>query len=117
MEPQHLFVAYVEQQLCPALCPGEIVVLGTLYSHKRAEARQAIEKAGAERLFLPPYSPERNPIEQAFAKLKALLRLRGRRTMESLWHSCGQVLDEFAPDEFANYIAAAAIATLKGNLL
>ncbi len=99
-----LFVAYVEQQLCPALRPGDIVVLDNLSSHKRAEARDAIEKVGAEMLFLPPYSPDLNPIEQAFAKLKALLRRSGRRTMESLWSYCGKILDEFTPAEFINYI-------------
>ncbi|MCG6154178.1 transposase [Rubinisphaera sp. ICM_H10] len=94
-----LFVAHVEQQLCPALRPGDTVVLDDLSSHNRAEAREKIENAGAEMLFLRPYSPDLNPIEQAFAKLKALLRRSGRRTMESLWNYCGKVLDEFTQDD------------------
>ena len=85
-----LFVAYVEQQLAPTLRPGDIVVLDNLAAHKRAAARAAIEAAGAEVRFLPPYSPDLNPIELAFAKLKHLLRSAGRRTIDALWAFLGQ---------------------------
>lgn len=99
-----LFVAYVQQQLSRELRAGDIVVLDNLPSHKRAEAREAIEKVGANLLFLPPYSPDLNPIEQAFSKLKSLLRRAGKRTCESLWQYCGEVLDQFSEHEFTNYI-------------
>ena len=99
-----LFVAYVEQQLAPTLRPGDIVVLDNLAAHKRAAARAAIEAAGAEVRFLPPYSPDLNPIELAFAKLKHLLRSAGRRTIDALWAFLGQSLDAFAPNECRNYL-------------
>jgi len=98
-----LFVAYVEQQLVPTLRPGDVVILDNLSSHKRAAARAAIEAAGASVRFLPPYSPDLNPIEQVFAKLKALLRQARRRTIEELWDFLGQSLDAFAPPECENY--------------
>jgi transposase len=98
-----LFVAYVQRQLVPALRPGDIVVMDNLSCHKRAEVRQAIEQAGCELRLLPPYSPDLNPIEKAFSKLKAKLRAAGKRTVEELWKYLGQILDEFLPDECCNY--------------
>ena len=100
-----LFVAYVERVLVPALRPGDVVVLDNLACHKRAAVREAIEAAGCELRFLPPYSPDLNPIEQAFAKLKALLRKAGKRTVEELWTFLGEALDAYAPHECRNYIA------------
>ena len=99
-----LFVAYVEQVLVPALRPGDVVILDNLSCHKRAAARAAIEAAGASVRHLPPYSPDLNPIEQAFAKLKALLRQSGRRTVEGLWSFLGETLDLFSPEECRNYV-------------
>jgi len=98
-----LFTAYVEQQLAPTLRPGDVVIWDNLAAHKRAAARRAIEAAGATVLFLPPYSPDLNPIELAFAKLKALLRAEGRRTVDGLWAFLGQALDAFGPEECRNY--------------
>jgi transposase len=98
-----VFVAYVEQVLVPTLRPGDVVVMDNLSSHKRARVRQAIEGAGCQLLYLPPYSPDLNPIEQAFAKLKALLRKRGERTVEGLWTFLGGALDLFTPNECQNY--------------
>jgi transposase len=98
-----LFVAYVEQPLAPTLQPGDVVILDNLSSHKRAAARAAIEAAGATVRFLPPYSPDLNPIKQVFAKLKALLRRAQRRTVAGLWNFLGQSLDAFAPQECQNY--------------
>jgi transposase len=100
-----LFEAYVRQQLVPTLRPGDTVVMDNLSSHKRAGVREAIEGAGARLVYLPPYSPDLNPIEQAFAKLKALLRKAGERTVEGLWRLLGRLLDEFAPDECRNYLS------------
>jgi transposase len=98
-----LFEAYVGQVLAPTLRPGDVVVLDNLSCHKRAGARRAIEAAGCTVLFLPPYSPDLNPIELAFAKLKALLRKAGKRTRDALWDFLGQALDAFGPQECANY--------------
>ena len=98
-----LFVAYVEQQLAPTLRPGDVVILDNLSSHKRAGVRVAIEAAGARLVYLPPYSPDLNPIERAFAKLKALLRQAGERTVEGLWDFLGKALDAFGPQECRNY--------------
>jgi transposase len=99
-----LFVAYVETVLVPTLTPGDVVVMDNLSSHKRARVKEAIEGAGATLRYLPPYSPDLNPIEQAFAKLKALLRKAGERTVEGLWSFLGRALDAFAPKECRNYI-------------
>jgi transposase len=99
-----LFAAYVEQQLVPALRPGDVVVLDNLSSHKRAGVRAAVEGAGCRLAYLPPYSPDLNPIEQAFAKLKALLRKAGERTVEGLWAFLGRALDLFSAEECANYL-------------
>jgi transposase len=98
-----LFVAYVEQQLAPTLRPGDVVILDNLSSHKRAGVRAAIEAAGARLVYLPPYSPDLNPIERAVAKLKALLRQAGERTVEGLWDFLGKALDAFVPEECRNY--------------
>jgi transposase len=106
-----LFVAYVEQVLVPALRPGDIVVMDRLSSHKRAAARAAIEAAGCELRLLPPYSPDLNPIEKAFSKLKARLRQAARRTVEALWRYLGEVLDEFLPAECVNYFASCGYPT------
>lgn len=99
-----VFLAYVQQQLAPTLQPGDLVVLDNLSSHKRAGVREAIESVGATLLYLPPYSPDFNPIEQAFAKFKWLLKSAAERTVDSLWRTCGQLLDEFTPTECRNYI-------------
>ena len=99
------FKAYVEQFLAPALSPGDVVVLDNLAAHKVDGVHQAIAAAGASLLYLPPYSPDLNPIEQLFAKLKALLRKAAARTKDALWTAIGSVLDSFKPDECANYLA------------
>lgn len=106
--PMHgrAFRAYVEQVLVPELRPGDIVVMDNLPAHKVAGVRETIEAAGARLLYLPPYSPDFNPIEMAFAKLKALLRKAAARTVDDLWDTVAQSLDAFTPNECANYFAA-----------
>jgi transposase len=104
---QRAFEAYVEQILVPELKPGDIVVMDNLSSHKSPAVRTAIEAAGAELRFLPPYSPDFNPIEKAFAKLKALLRKAAERTVDGLWHTIGTLIDLFTPAECANFFTAA----------
>ena len=101
------FQAYVDQVLVPELSPGDIVVMDNLGSHKGPAVRAAIEAAGARLLFLPPYSPDFNPIEMAFSKLKALLRKAAERTVEGLWSAIGGLVDTVTPDECANFFAAA----------
>ena len=101
------FEAYVERVLVPELRPGDVVVMDNLSSHKGDRARQLIEAAGARLLFLPPYSPDFNPIENAFAKLKALLRKVAERTVDGLWSAIGRIVGTFTPVECANYFAAA----------
>lgn len=98
-----LFVAYVEQQLVPTLAPGDIVVMDNLSSHKRAGVKAALESVGAELRFLPPDSPDLNPIEKAFSKLKSKLRAAKKRTIRTLQNYLGAVLDCFTPEECANY--------------
>jgi transposase len=98
------FRAYVEQALAPALAPGDVVVLDNLPAHKVSGIREAIAARGATLMYLPPYSPDLNPIEQLFAKLKALLRKAAARTRDSLWSTIGDALDAFTPDECGNYI-------------
>ena len=98
------FLAYVEQILVPTLKSGDIVILDNLSSHKVTGVRAAIEAAGAELRYLPPYSPDLNPIEQLFAKLKALLRKAAARTVEALWTAVGQLITRFSPGECKNYI-------------
>jgi transposase len=102
-----VFLAYVEQVLVPTLTPGDIVIMDNLPAHKAAGVRQAIEKTGATLRFLPPYSPDFNPIENAFAKLKAPLRAKAERTINNLWNTVGSLLDLFTPAECANYFKAA----------
>lgn len=99
-----LFLAYVEQVLVPTLRQGDIVVMDNLSSHKGAGVRKAIEAAGAELLFLPPYSPDLNPIELAFAKLKTLLRAKALRTIDALWSAIGSLVACFTPDQCANFL-------------
>ena len=101
------FTAYVEQFLLPTLRPGDIVVLDNLNSHKAAAVRRAIRAAGAKLFFLPPYSPDLNPIEQVFAKLKTLLRKAAERTVEATWRRIGQLIRCFAPLECRNYLTNA----------
>lgn len=101
-----VFVAYVEQQLVPTLRPGDVVVMDNLSSHKRSEVRTAIESAGAELRFLPPYSPDLNPIEKAFSKLKAKLRSAQKRTIPQLENYLGEALDCFSPEECENYFTS-----------
>ena len=104
------FLACVEQVLAPTLKPGDIVVLDNLSAHKIPGIREAIEAAGAKLLYLPPYSPDFNPIEQLFAKLKALLRKAAERSVEGLWNRVARLLEAFQPDECANYFRNAGYA-------
>ncbi len=99
----NVFQAYVDQVLVPDLRPGDIVIMDNLGSHKGAGIRAAIEAAGASLLYLPPYSPDLNPIENAFAKLKAMLRKAAERTIEGLWSSIGKIIDTFTPTECTNF--------------
>jgi transposase len=101
------FETYVARVLVPELRTGDVVIMDNLSSHKGPRVREMIERAGATLLYLPPYSPDFNPIENAFAKLKALLRKAGERTFEGLWTAIGRLLDAFTPSECANYLAAA----------
>lgn len=100
------FEAYVRQILVPELRPGDIVVMDYLSSHKRAAVRIVIEQAGASLRFLPPYSPDFNPIEKAFARLKAMLRKAAERTVSGLWDLIGKLVDLFQPTECANYFSS-----------
>lgn len=102
-----LLLAYVEQVLVPELRPGDIVIIDHLGSHKGAAVKAAIEAAGASLRYLPPYSPDFNPIENAFAKLKAMLRKAAARTLPTLWSAVGRISKTFTPAECANYFAAA----------
>jgi transposase len=101
------FETYVEKVLVAELRPRDIVVMDNLSSHKGHRVREMIEAAGATLLYLPPYSPDFNPIEQAFSKLKALLRKAAARTVTRLWDAIGRIIDLFAPKECVNYFAAA----------
>jgi transposase len=105
------FLAYIEQVLIPTLKPGDVVIMDNLGSHKGKAVRQAIRAAGAKLLFLPPYSPDLNPIEQVFAKLKTLLRKAAERTIEATWQRIGELLDQFTASECANYLANAGYAS------
>ena len=125
------FEAYVTQVLVPELRPGDVVIMDNLSSHKRASVRERIEAAGATLRFLPPYSPDFNPIEKAFSKLKAMLRKIGERTVNGLWDLIGRLVDIFKPNECANYftscgydpdlskiaLMAAVVATLSALIL
>src|SRR5499426_4556368 len=105
------FLAYVEQCLVPELSPSDIVIMDNLGSHKGQAVRRAIRKTGAKLFFLPAYSPDLNPIEQVFAKLKTLLRKAAERTIEATWMRIGRLLDQFTPAECANYLAHAGYAS------
>jgi transposase len=105
------FLAYVEQVLVPTLKPGDIVIIDNLGSHKGKAVRRAIRAAGAKLFFLPAYSPDLNPIEQFFAKLKTLLRKAAERTVEATWRRIGALLQSFTPAECANYLANAGYAS------
>ena len=100
------FEAYVEQVLVPDLGPGDVVIMDNLSSHKGPRVRALIEAAGATVRFLPPYSPDFNPIEKAFSKLKAMLRKAAERTVDALWNAIGRLIDLFTPNECDNYFAA-----------
>ncbi|AMJ62702.1 transposase [Bosea sp. PAMC 26642] len=102
-----VFLAYVEQVLVPTLKPGDIVVMDNLPAHKLASVCEAVERAGATLSFLPPYSPDFNPMENAFSKLTSLLRARAERTIPALWDAIGSVIDLFTPAECANFFKAA----------
>lgn len=104
------FLAYVEQVLVPTLKPGDIVIMDNLGSHRRKAVRQVVRAVGAKLFFLPPYSPDLNPIEQAFAKLKTLLRKAAERTVETTWQRIGKLLDCFTAAECANYFRNAGYA-------
>jgi len=101
------FQAYVDQVLVPTLSPGDVVIMDNLGCHKGPAVRAAIEVAGAKLLYLPPYSPDFNPIENAFSKLKALLRKAAEKTVERLWAAIGELLTEFTPHQCANFFANA----------
>ena len=101
------FQAYVDQVLVPTLAPDDVVIMDNLGSHKRPGIRAAIEAAGAQVLYLPPYSPDFNPIENAFSKLKALLRKAAERSVEGLWAKVGELLPAFTPTDCANFFANA----------
>jgi transposase len=106
-----LFSAYVEKVLVPTLAKGDIVVLDNLGSHKGKPARAAIQAAGAHLLFLPAYSPDLNPIEQVFAKLKHFMRKARTRVFEDTWRAVGKTLDAFPPAECANYLKNSGYAS------
>lgn len=105
------FTAYVEQFLVPTLAPGDIVIMDNLGSHKSQAVRAAIRAAGADLLFLPPYSPDLNPIEQVFAKLKTLLRKAAERSVEATWKRIRSLLDAFPAQECANYLRNSGYAS------
>lgn len=100
-----LFRAYVEQHLAPQLHEGDVLILDNLQCHKVSGVREALRRVGADLLHLPPYSPDFNPIEQAFSKLKRLLRTAAPRTVDALWHACGDLLAKFTSSELKNYLA------------
>jgi transposase len=100
-----VFLIYIQQALVPALHPGDVVILDNLGSHRGKLARKLIRQAGAHLIFLPPYSPDLNPIEQAFAKFKHLMRKASARTIEATWRAAGELIKQFSPEECANYFA------------
>jgi len=105
------FTEYIRQVLAPELKPGDLVILDNLPGHKGEEAAELVEACGAKLLFLPPYSPDLNPIEMLFSKLKTLLRKAAKRTRETLWIAIGELLSEFTPKECSNYIRHAGYAS------
>lgn len=106
------FLVYVRDFLCPTLKPGDIVIADNLSSHKIAAARELIEARGAELRFLPPYSPDLNPIEKLFSKLKALLRKAAHRTVDALWEEIGKLLNTFTPQECDNYFKSSGYVSI-----
>jgi len=112
-----IFLAYVEQMLAPTLNAGDIVIMDNLSSHKVVGVREAIEARGATLLYLPPYSPDLNPIEKAFAKLKAMLRKLAARTVATLWNALGDLIKRFTPQECLNYLASAGYVLPNRNPL
>lgn len=106
------FLAWVQQALAPTLNLGDVVIMDNLSSHKSPAIRKAIRDAGARLFFLPPYSPDLNPIEQVFAKLKTLLRKADERTIDATWRRIGKLLDRFSPQECANYIRNSGYASI-----
>jgi transposase len=107
---KEIFEIYVETQLAPTLDPGDVVILDNLPSHKSEKAKAILKQRGAWFLFLPPYSPDLNPIEMAFSKLKAHLRRIGARTIDDLWRAVGSICDLYPPEECRNYFTAAGYA-------
>jgi len=107
---RRIFDTWVENQLAPTLSKGDVVILDNLSAHKSQAAEQAIRAKGAWLLFLPPYSPDLNPIEMAFSKLKAHLRARAVRTIDDLWRAIGDICELFDPDECSNFFKAAGYA-------
>ena len=104
---RNAFETWVAKVLVPELRPGDVVIMDNLPSHKGPQVRVLIEAADASLLYLPPYSPDFNPIENTFAKLKALLRKAAERTVVGLWNAIGILVDAFTPQECANYFTAA----------
>lgn len=107
------FRAWIDQQLIATLKPGDIVILDNLGSHKAKVIRQTIWAAGARLWFLPPYSPDLNPIEQAFAKIKHWMRMAQKRSIEETWRHVGSLIETIAPDECQNYLKNAGYASIK----
>jgi transposase len=105
-----IFVEYIRQCLAPTLKPGDIVVMDNLPAHKNGEIREIIKAVGAELRYLPPYSPDLNPIEQAFSKLKAQLRKAQERSLDDLWQRIGKLLPSFQPNQCANFFVNAGYA-------
>lgn len=108
---REMFDLWVETQLAPTLQAGDVVILDNLVAHKSEKAKAVVEERGAWFLFLPPYSPDLNPIEMAFAKLKAHLRRIGARTIDALWRAVGDICALYTPDECRNYLIAAGYAS------
>jgi transposase len=106
------FLAYIEQALVPTLHQGDIVVMDNLGSHKGIAVRKALRSVGAKLFFLPPYSPDLNPIEQVFSKLKTLLRKAEARSVETVWRRIGTLLDAFSATECSNYFSNSGYASI-----
>jgi transposase len=109
---RQIFETYVETQLAPTLSKGDVVILDNLPAHKSEKAAQCLKQRGAWFLFLPPYSPDMNPIEQAFAKIKAHLRKAEARTFDALWRALGDICNLFEPQECWNFLKAAGYASV-----
>ncbi len=107
-----LFLAYVRTFLCPTLKPGDVVIADNLSSHKVAGVQNAIEAVGAKLVYLPPYSPDLNPIEKFFAKLKALLRKAAKRSVNALWTEIGDLLETVTPEECSNYFHSSGYVSI-----